>query len=139
MTDASDAFAAFVDRIEQDRALVRATRLDTDAWELELRVDDGRTQLAVIALVEGELESQVAVFSFICPANPDFYEAALRTNANLEYGRVALVEHLDETWFAVVDTSPLDELVVDELMHTIDEVAGSADALEAAFTGADDQ
>lgn len=139
MTDASDRFNAFMDRIEQDRALVQATRLDTDAWELELRVDGGRTQLAVVALVDGEEEPQVAVFSFISPANPDFYEAALRTNANLEYGRVALVEHRDATWFAVVDTSPLDELDTDELMHAIDEVAASADALEAAFTGADDQ
>jgi hypothetical protein len=95
----------------------------------------------VVALVEsdGDDVSDVAVFSFISPADPRFYEAALRTNANLEYGRVALVEHREATWFAVIDTSPLDELTLEELTNTIDEVAASADALEAAFTGADEQ
>jgi len=137
--DARERFDALVTSLARDPIVIRSTRIDNGVHQLEMRIIDDRTQLVYLGLQRIDGEDLVAFFSFIGTADPSLYERALRTNADLRYGRIALVEQGDVSRLAVVETSLLHETVDTEFLNALLEVGVVADTLEADFFGVDDE
>ena len=136
---ARDRFAGLVQHVSAEPETVRTTHLEDGVYEVEVRVGERRTQLLVAALVEEDGDALVGAFSFIGPAHPAMYERALRANADLRYGRIAIVQQEGRAMLAVVDEAVLDELADRELFNSLHEIARAADRLEDELFGGDDE
>ncbi len=136
---ARDRFARLLQHIAAEPETVRTTHLDDGVYEVEVRVGERRTQLIVAALVAEDDTAVVGAFSFIGPAHPAMYERALRANADLRYGRIAIVQQEGRAMLAVVDEALLDELADGELFNSLHEIARAADRLEDELFGGDEE
>lgn len=134
-----DRFSNLIQHIAAEPETVRTTHLEGGVYEVEVRVGDRRTQLMVTALVEEDGHAVVGAFSFIGPAHPAMYERALRANADLRYGRIAIVQQEGRAMLAVVDEALLEELADRELFNGLHEIARAADRLEDELFGGDDE
>jgi serine/threonine-protein kinase len=102
-------------------------------WRLQLAFADGRGQTVY---VEPE-EDRVLIYSICCHATPEHHEYALRLNAEMEHGALAIraVDGVDE--FVMVDTYPLATIDVEGVRRSVLEVAHRADEVEHKLTGRD--
>ncbi len=79
----------------------------------------------------------IAVYTQCGKANPKHYEWALRQNAKLPLGAIALRDIHGQPWFVMINKHLARSADVDELRETILELARKADAMEKALTGTD--
>ena len=77
------------------------------------------------------------IYSVCCPADPNFYEAALRLNSEVPHGSLAIREINGEEVFVMVDTYPRATVDVEEIRRSILEVSTRADDIEKRLTGED--
>lgn len=138
MTDTSD-FESLLTFARNQAEVVRSTHITGTVYELEMRLQGGRTQVAIVAALEDSGVLVVGMYSFIGSAEPVHFEAALRNNAELRYGRVAVVDQGGRAMMAVVHNARVDELEEQEFVNGVLELARTADKLEQAWFGGDEE
>jgi len=137
MTESHD-FESMLAFAQNQAEVVRTTHLTDEVYELEMRLEGGRTQVAIVAEMHEEDGAAVVVmYSFIGAAEPIHYESALRSNSELRYGRIAVVDHGEEPMLAVVHNALVSELESQEFVNGVLELARTADDLEHIWFGGD--
>lgn len=109
-----------------------------NAYRLQLSLPDGRGQ-AVIVEPSGHTagERLLLIYSLCCRAEPAYYEEALRLNAEILHGGVALRDYEGVSHFVVMDTYPRGTVDPEEIRRSALEIGSRADAVEALLTGLD--
>jgi eukaryotic-like serine/threonine-protein kinase len=82
-------------------------------------------------------ERLLMIYSTCCDARPEFYAEALRLNADIPHGSVAIRTVDGQEKFVVVDTYPRATVDDEEIRRSVHEVAVRADAIEKLLTGID--
>lgn len=109
-----------------------------ERYQITVQLPAGRRQrLFVEPSSHAAAERLLMIYSTCCPARPDFYSEALRLNADMPHGSIAL-RHVDGAEkFVVVDTYPRATVDAEEIRRSVHEVAARADAIEKLLTGFD--
>ena len=107
-------------------------------FRLTVQLPGARRQaLYIEPSAHGSAERLLLIYSTCCPAEPAFYETALRLNSEMPHGSVAIREIGGELKFVVVDTYPRSTVDAEEIRRSTHEVASRADAIEKLLTGLD--
>ena len=107
-------------------------------YRLEIKLPDGRRQaLFVEPSDHGAADRLLLIYSVCCRARPEFYEYALRLNAEIAHGGLSIREIDGELHFCMVDTYPRGTVDSEEIRRSVLEVATHADAVENLLTGTD--
>jgi len=107
-------------------------------YELQVELPDARRQRLYIETSDHRThERLLMIYSVCCPAEPGYYEQALRLNAEISHGGFALKEVDGELKFVMMDTYPRATVDVDEVRKSVLEVAYRADEFEMRLTGQD--
>lgn len=135
----SSRFRKIVDSITGfDEVIAARWGEDETSVFLEVRTGDGRSQVVMAQLVEGEDDVQVVhIMSEIGEARPDLYEEMLLRNLHLRYARIALVDGPAERTFALVFAQPFEEMDEVGFTRAFGEVAFMADGIERETYGED--
>lgn len=108
-------------------------RRDGSTYRLQLRFPDGRGQ-SVFLEQEDDL---VHVYSTCCPADADHHAFALRLNAQLLHGAVAIRRIGGVDHFVMLDNLPIATVDAEALQRGVVAVAHRADEVERQLTGQD--
>ena len=82
-------------------------------------------------------EGLLLLYSVCCPAQPHFFENALRRNSEMSHGSLALRDVDGLSQFVVVDTYPRSTVDPEEIRRSVFEIAMQADCVEQQLTGQD--
>ena len=82
-------------------------------------------------------EPALSVFSVCGPAVPDYYQYALRLNAQLTYGSISVLDVLGSPMFVMSRTFPRDAVRAEDLRGAILEIARRSDRIEKKLTRLD--
>jgi serine/threonine-protein kinase len=122
----------------RDDLRVSWSRETGQLFRLDVQLPDGRRQTVYVEpSAHGSAERLLLMYSTCCPAQPNFYETALRLNSEMPHGSVAVREIAGQLKFVVVDTYPRSTVVAEEIRRSTHEVASRADAIEKLLTGLD--
>jgi serine/threonine-protein kinase len=121
----------------RDQPHVHWTRQQS-RYRLELALPDARRQTLYIE-PSGHAAAQrlLLIYSLCCEAQPAYYEGALRLNAEMAHGGVAIRDVDGRSMFCVVDTYPRATVDADAIRKSALEVALRADGVEKLLTGLD--
>jgi len=123
--------------------VVEGTRIDmaAEAGKFQLRVPTtpGRGQTVTVYFGARDRDGTgfIAIYTECGKADLKHYEWALRQNAKLSSGAIALREKDGTPWFVMINKHLARTADVDELRETILELAKKADAIEKALSGTD--
>ena len=107
-------------------------------FRLTVHLPGARRQTVYIEpSAHGSAERLLLIYSTCCPAQPAYYEAALRLNSEMPHGSVAIREMDGQLKFVVIDTYPRSTVDAEEIRRSTHEVASRADAIEKLLTGLD--
>lgn len=105
---------------------------------LKVKHADNRKQTVIIEPSEHQMhERLLLIYSTCCDAQPEYYEAALRLNAEISHGGISLREVKGKTKFVMVDTFPRSSVDAEDIRKSVMAVAQHADEFEALLTGDD--
>ncbi|MFH5805023.1 protein kinase [Alienimonas sp. DA493] len=126
-----------------------------ETYRITIDLPGGRRQAVTVEPSDhATAERLLHISSVCCPARPDYFEAALRLNAEMAHGSLS-VQELDpaaghrpippeeqgETlgvpFFVMRNSYPRATVDPEEIRHSVFEVAARADAVELLLTGAD--
>lgn len=82
-------------------------------------------------------ERLLLIYSTCCDAQPEYYEEALRLNAEISHGGISIREVNGETKFVMVDTFPRTTVDAEDIQKSVMAVAQYADEIEKQLTGDD--
>ena len=109
-----------------------------ERFELDVHLPGGRRQRVFLEETDGSYcERNVRMDSICGPASPSHYESALRLNATIAHGALAIREHDGDDYFVMVDTYPRGTLDVEEVRRSVWELAVYADQMEMDLTQSD--
>lgn len=121
----------------RDDPRVSWTRLG-ERYRLTMRLPAGRQQTLFVEQSEDAVaERLLLIYSTCCPVVPTYYETALRLNAEMPHGSIAIREVEDRPQFVVLDTYPRATVDAEEIRRSVHTVASRADAIEKLLTGID--
>ncbi|MEL6179880.1 MAG: type III secretion system chaperone [Myxococcota bacterium] len=127
----SQRFLSIMRKIAETDAVLGYYKKDDSSVFFEVRTGDGRSQVVMANLSEGnDNEKVVHMMSEVGPADPALYEDMLMRNLNLRYSRIAVLDANGEKTFALVYSYPLEELEPVELARAFGEIAFMADGIE---------
>jgi len=116
-------------------------QMTVEGNKFELRVPTtpsrGQTVTVYFGARDKEGTGFIAIYTECGRANPKHYEWALRQNAKLSSGAIALRDKGGTPWFVMINKHLASAADVDELRETILELAKKADAIEKALSGVD--
>jgi serine/threonine-protein kinase len=116
---------------------VRWTR-SGERYRVDISLPKGRNQVVFIEpSTHGAAERLLVISSVCCNAVPAYFEHALRLNAEMLHGSLALREIEGVQKFVVIDTYPRSTVDAEEVRRSVLEVAYRADAVEQLLTGLD--
>jgi len=105
---------------------------------LEVRQTEKRKQTVFIEPSDHQLhERLLLIYSTCCDAQPEYYEEALRLNAEISHGGISIREVNGETKFVMVDTFPRSSVDAEDIRKSVMAVAQHADQIEKLLTGDD--
>ena len=126
-----------------------------ETYRLAIALPDGRSQAVTVEPSDhAAAERLLCVRSVCCPAEPGYFEEALRLNAAMPHGSLC-VRELDpaaghapvpgseggtgrgEPFFVMTNTYPRATVDPEEVRHSVFEAAARADAVELLLTGRD--
>jgi serine/threonine-protein kinase len=111
---------------------------DGDRWRLSLRLPSGRSQAVFVERTPSDADQPLLIIYSLCaPAEAGFYEHALRLNAAVPHGALAIRDVEGQPSFVMVDTYPLATVDIEGVRRSVTEVARRADAVEKLLTGED--
>lgn len=103
-----------------------------------MQLTDGRRQRVFLANSEHRAGDRLLnIFSVCCPADPAFYEAALRLNAAVLHGALSVKDVDGVPCFVMVDTYPRATVTAEDVRRSVLEVGARADEIEHLLTGED--
>ena len=113
-------------------------RRSDQRYRLEIKLRDGRRQAVFVEPSDhGAADRLLLIYSICCRAQPEFYEYALRLNAECLHGGLSIREIDGQLHFCMVDTYPRATVDPEEVRRSVLEVAQQADGIEKLLTGAD--
>ncbi len=105
---------------------------------LEVKQTGKRKQTVFIEPSEHQMhERLLLIYSTCCDAQPEYYEEALRLNAEISHGAISIREVNGETKFVMVDTFPRSTVDAEDIQKSVMSVAQYADEIEKHLTGDD--
>ena len=124
-----------------------------ETYRLQIALPEGRTQAVTVEPSDHAVaERLLHISSVCCPADPDYFEAALRLNAEASHGSLS-VQEVDPAaghrpvprgergrgtpFFVMRNSYPRATVDPEEVRHSVFEVAARADAVELLLTGRD--
>jgi len=108
-------------------------RHDGNVFRLQLRFPDGRGQRVFLEQEDDLLH----IYSTCCPADKHHHAFALRLNAQLSHGAVAIRSVGGVDHFVMLDNLPLATVDVEAIQSGVVAVAHRADEVEQQLTGQD--
>ena len=107
-------------------------------YRINLTFSNGRRQTAFVERSEhAAADRLLKISSVCCSALSVYFEPALRLNAEILHGALAIAEIDHEPVFVMVDNYPLATVDPEEIRRSVLEVAHRADAIEKLLTGLD--
>ena len=107
-------------------------------YRIELNFSNGRRQTAFVEQSDhAAADRLLKISSVCCSALSVYFEPALRLNAEILHGALAIAEIDNEAVFVMVDNYPLATVDPEEIRRSVLEVAHRADAIEKLLTGLD--
>ncbi|HUG90235.1 MAG TPA: serine/threonine-protein kinase [Planctomycetaceae bacterium] len=108
-------------------------------YRLNVQLAEGRRQTVLVEPSEhAAAERLLVISSLCCPAQPEYFEQALRLNGEMAHGSLAIRELDGRPMFCVVNSYPRSTVDPEEVRRSVLEIAIRADAVEKLLTGADD-
>jgi serine/threonine-protein kinase len=141
-----DALQVAIYHLRDTETLVReiAEELDgfiqgcRDTFRLILRLPGDRLQEVIVESSQGKNEERLlSVFSVCGPADPAYYEYALRLNSHLTYGSISVHNVLETPMFVMSRTFLRDTVSHEDLRHAVVEIARRSDRIEKQLTSLD--
>ncbi len=106
-----------------------------DTFRLIALAAGDRLQEVIVEATEGKNQERLlSVFSVCGPADPKYYEYALRLNSNLTYGSISVHDVLGTPMFVMSRTFHRDTLRPEDLRHALVEIARRSDRIEKQLT-----
>ena len=106
-----------------------------DTFRLILSLPGDRLQEVVIEATEGKNQERLlSVFSVCGPADPAYFEYALRLNSSLTYGSISVRNVLETPMFVMSRTFLRDTVSPEDLRHALIEIARRSDRIEKQLT-----
>ena len=116
----------------------RVTDKRGSRYELDVHLPGGRRQRVYLEESDGPYSERNVSMDSICgPADAKHFEYALRLNARVAHGGLAIKSHDGIDCFVMVDTYPRGTLDAEEVRRTVWELAVYADQMEQDLTGVD--
>jgi serine/threonine-protein kinase len=109
-----------------------------DAYRILFPLPGDRLQEVYLEVAHGRQgERLLSVFSVCCPAEPRFYEFALRLNATLTYGSLSVRNVKGQPMFVMTMTYARDHVCTADIRAGLQEIARRSDWVEQQLTSAD--
>ncbi len=109
-----------------------------DTFRLILSLPGDRLQEVIVESSEGKNQERLlSVFSVCGPADPTYYEYALRLNSHLTYGSISVHDVLGTPMFVMSRTFLRDTVSPEDLRHAVVEIARRSDRIEKQLTRMD--
>jgi serine/threonine-protein kinase len=106
-----------------------------DTFRVIMSLPDNRLQEVVIEMFEDKRgERFLSVFSVCGPAEPAYYEYALKINSHLTYGSISVHDVLGTPMFVMSRTFARDSVRPEELRQALIEIARRSDRIEKQIT-----
>jgi eukaryotic-like serine/threonine-protein kinase len=113
-------------------------RREAGRYEIQLEFPDGRGQKVFVETSDHTTtERLLLIYSFCCKAEPEYYENALRLNAEMAHGSLAIRDFEGEDMFCVVDTYLRSSVDALDVRRSVLEVGYRADSVEKLLTDGD--
>jgi serine/threonine-protein kinase len=107
-------------------------------YSINLNLPDGRHQkLYLEPSSHRSTDRLLLIYSTCCEADPGYFQDALRINAELLHGAIAIREIDGKDYFVMVDTYPRATVDPEEIRRSVLEVGFQADEVEKRLTGID--
>jgi serine/threonine protein kinase len=107
-------------------------------FEVRLQLPNRRGQSVFLENSEHPAGDRLLlIYSICCPATSEFYEHALRLNAEVLHGGISIRNIAGVPCFVMVDTYPRATVDGEEIRRSVVEVGFQADNIERMLTGAD--
>jgi len=109
-------------------------------YRVDVALSDARRQ--TVWIVEDDRKQSdrvVSVYSVCCPSHPAYYENALRLNADVCHGALAIRDVDGTPHLIMVNSYPRSTVDPEEIRRSVWEIASHSDALERALTAVDRQ
>lgn len=107
-------------------------------YQIQLEFPEGRRQKVFMENSDhSATERLLLIYSLCCEAEPEYYENALRLNAEMAHGGVAIRNFEGKDMFCVIDTFPRSSVDALEVRRSVLEVGYRADSVEKLLTGKD--
>lgn len=111
---------------------------DGEQYRVVRRLPEGRQQVVLLEPSDHSVDERLLLlYSVCCPAQPHFFENALRRNSEMSHGSLALRDVDGQSQFVVVDTYPRSTVDPEEIRRSVFEIAMQADRVEQQLTGQD--
>jgi serine/threonine-protein kinase len=111
---------------------------DAGRYQIQLEFPDGRGQKVFMENSEhGAAERLLLIYSLCCEARSEYYEDALRLNAVMAHGGLAIRTVDGQDMFCVIDTFPRASVDGLDVRRSVLEVGYRADSVEKLLTGED--
>lgn len=107
-------------------------------YEASVLLRDGRRQKVLIENSHhGVHDRLLQIYSLCCPAEEHYYGEALRLNAAISHGAIAIREVDGCSYFVTVNAYPRGTVDAEEIRRSVLEIALHADTVERLLTGDD--
>ena len=107
-------------------------------YRIQLTFSTGRQQTVFVESTDhAAADRLLKISSVCCPALSVYFEPALRLNAEILHGGLAIAEIDQQAVFVMIDNYPLSTVDPEEIRRSVLEVAHRADAIEKLLTGLD--
>ncbi|MHB1559045.1 MAG: protein kinase domain-containing protein [Isosphaeraceae bacterium] len=142
----ADALQGVILRIREVEALVRESvegvncfiQGHRNTFRIIVPLPCDRLQEVVVEATEAPNGDPIlTVFSVCAPADPAYFQYALRLNAQLTYGSISVHDVLGSPMFVMSRTFSLDTVHADDLRGAIVEIARRSDGIEKQLTRMD--
>jgi serine/threonine-protein kinase len=111
---------------------------DSERYTLRIVFRDGRKQDVTVEPSTAASAEKLLVISSVCgPANPDYFETALRTNAVMSHGSITIRDLGGRAMFCATNTYPRETVDPEEVRRSVLELAHRADNIERLLTNQD--
>jgi serine/threonine-protein kinase len=109
-----------------------------DLFRVIVRLPGDRLQEVLVEVTEGkDHDPHLSVFSVCAPADPSYFEYALRLNARLTHGSLSIREVLGVPMFVMSRTFARDRVSPEDIRSALVEIARRADRIEQELTRLD--
>jgi len=121
-----------------DCSNIRWSHNGKERYILECHLPGKRHQNVFVEPSGHRIEERLLLFySISCPADPSYYEQALRLNSEMLHGSLAIREYQGEPYFVIANSYPRATVDPEEIHATVLEIARHADQVEHLLTGQD--